>query len=1684
MKFYCQKTSMVAISMSSRETSELVLSTNSNQEKQGPNQKSKRVSLLFLTLLLCSLAPKLAYGQGTFTSTANGNWSSTLIWTISGTDYNNNGYPDGQDNAVINNNVSIDVPSLSVNGLTINSNVLTLGVGNLTANSLSITDGATIDASSTGFLLTVGGLTINSGAAGAKSTIGASNCPAFAINGTTNIYGYLSWAPVPSGAQTFNGTVNLNSGGTFDNSSGVTINLNGNVTNNGSWLAPASNTGGLYHVTNAGSYTYSGSTAIRMVELSIDVAATVTNQGSLYLSNASGVGLNVIAGGSFINGNGGYLNLSSAGACIANAGTVNFSTATNEVDYSCSNGSNQTIFATTYSKLTVSGAGNKTLANATIVNTTFSTSSTAILDDGGFKLSGTANMNMTGTSQIRFRYATSNPTLPLFSGGSYSFASGTTIELTGAAAQTLASSGTFPYQNVQLDGSNVVSMANVSSIAGNLTVVGSASFNNNPVLIVGGTTTYSSNGSTTLLNNLTTGSFVMTSNSGVFSYSGKTLTINGNNGQWYKPGTGTLTHGTAVFTTGTGQTIGGTNISFLNLNINNANDVTLTSSITVNTALTLTAGRIITGSNTLTCNGSVSRTSGFVEGYLQKPGPISTINFEVGTGTVYSPLQLTVSTFSATYITVSVTATNDPNISFSIIDPTKSVNRYWTVIPVGGSPVIKPKFTYSASDYSASANYANFNYSYFNQTTFAWTNVVPSTTPPNTPPYASATLLDDSSSPGFNLTSTYRFQIGEVLFTPTDIYYTRLRGSLNWSSSSTWINNRSGTITYTAGSTAVSGSSTKFTKELSVNDYIMDQLAPGTVIGQVASIASDVSLTLVSNATASGTGINYGRQKVPNGGRTDIVHIGNGNISSPSSTTAVTLDQDATVYSLDFARNGQGVTLTHNTGTKMTIYSSVTVGVSTSGTAGKVSSWSINDGVASVGGTITLGSGSAGVSHFAKIVLTNGSLSVNGNISFSMTSATTSDQSQVLDLGTSGTLNLGGNFVFSASSLASLLPSSPTNSTINFNGFIAQNLNYPSSNTTTSSWVYPNIVCNNASTSGVILNKTWGPTTGSSAYGFNGNLRVQSGILDLSGYTITGQAGKSFQIDPGATLKITNNGTTDSSFPSGFSTYNLGTTSPFGNVYYNVSNSFTLPSSVTFGNLTQSSSGAGSFADGSNTVAGSLTSNGVGGIAGPGTGGTLSVGGDFTISSVSAVDATNLSSVTIGGSWFDDGVYASNTETLTFAGKNYAGGASLQPIKIAGASPEVFYNLNINSLNSTDIVQLQKDNVQVSNILSLTNGGLDLNGHNISVTNNSTAAITRSGSSYIKSETTSYPYSNIQWTLGGTTGSYIFPFGRSSTEYIPFTFQVTSSSSADGVLSVGTYHTAADNTPYPQGVTNMNGPSGTDISKTNVVDRFWIITPSSFNSYPTAKVTFTATPAEITNSSGSSLLNLLAQRWSPGNTWDKPLTQTSLAYGSTVPNVSNFSPWTLTGDGVILPIEVSDFKAYLLENKTVQLHWETKSEVNNNYFILEKSTNGKDFIDFLRIDGSGTTNVSHAYSVIDQEPFSGLSYYRLKQVDFDGQFKNAGNTVSVFVDSRNLSVFPNPVKRGEKLTIQLPANSFDQVLTITDSFGKELLNTEKQTQNAETSIDILTLESFSEGIYFIILKYEGGIIKAKFLVTK
>lgn len=176
-----------------------------------------------------------------------------------------------------------------------------------------------------------------------------------------------------------------------------------------------------------------------------------------------------------------------------------------------------------------------------------------------------------------------------------------------------------------------------------------------------------------------------------------------------------------------------------------------------------------------------------------------------------------------------------------------------------------------------------------------------------------------------------------------------------------------------------------------------------------------------------------------------------------------------------------------------------------------------------------------------------------------------------------------------------------------------------------------------------------------------------------------------------------------------------------------------------------------------------------------------------------------------------------------------------------------------------------------------------------------------------------------------------------------------------------------------------------------------------------------------------------------------------------------------------LPIELLSFNANYHDEK-VNLNWSTSTEINNEHFIIERSSDATNFESTGKLKGKGASNIKTNYQFIDQAPSKGVNYYRLQQVDFNGESKYS-NIISLNNTKRvNLDVFPNPSINGIFEIHSDYSSSDSNFLEIFDYSGKKLF--EKRINGVSETLDLST---YNRGIY--VLKYNlNGLLVCKKLI--
>lgn len=241
-------------------------------------------------------------------------------------------------------------------------------------------------------------------------------------------------------------------------------------------------------------------------------------------------------------------------------------------------------------------------------------------------------------------------------------------------------------------------------------------------------------------------------------------------------------------------------------------------------------------------------------------------------------------------------------------------------------------------------------------------------------------------------------------------------------------------------------------------------------------------------------------------------------------------------------------------------------------------------------------------------------------------------------------------------------------------------------------------------------------------------------------------------------------------------------------------------------------------------------------------------------------------------------------------------------------------------------------------------------------------------------------------------------------------------------------------------------PNTTDVDGTTIkrrLSRVWRVAETGNVGNFTIEFDLSAVPGAKTQAA----LRLLIDRDGDGFTDNDrtPLSGTLAGNIFTVNvaegNINNgdyFTIGTTNASTTPLPIELADFNV-IYENPVVVASWQTASELDNDFFTLERAGDDLSFEELGTKPGAGTSKIPHNYSMIDSSPYEGRSYYRLKQTDFDGTISYS-DTKHMFIEEteKKLMIYPNP-NDGKNIKVSWGSSQFNlNHLEVINQQGKSI----------------------------------------------
>ncbi|MBN8697821.1 MAG: T9SS type A sorting domain-containing protein [Bacteroidetes bacterium] len=480
---------------------------------------------------------------------------------------------------------------------------------------------------------------------------------------------------------------------------------------------------------------------------------------------------------------------------------------------------------------------------------------------------------------------------------------------------------------------------------------------------------------------------------------------------------------------------------------------------------------------------------------------------------------------------------------------------------------------------------------------------------------------------------------------------------------------------------------------------------------------------------------------------------------------------------------------------------------------------------------------------------------------------------------------------------------------------------------------------------------------------------------------------------------------------------------------------------------------------GTQTVSGNLTgTNKFANFTVTKTAGTVSllnnieVGGNLTTSNSTSIINTNGVDITLGGHFLNSNGTTtftginSSTSTFTFNGTT----AQNYDPTVTGGTNVTLNNVVLNNTRSGygDVTLL--DNMLIGSssstgTLTLTDGDILTNAFMVQV-NNTTASCVTTGN------TTSFVNGNLRRYLT-SSGSYDWPVGVTVKGY----------QRANTNFSTNTIgYIDAKFTVWP-GAYPVQGGSECSMTYNQPAEDvgYWTLTANS----GTGTYDMTLYPLGAGNTTGMAGWTIIKDPLISSNTWS--LNGTCAASTATVVRrngMSGFSVFGVAQSLTPLPIELLSFTGKNLGKRNL-LEWATATEINNDYFTLERSSDGSNFENIAIVDGAGNSLSTINYNKYDETPFYGITYYRLKQTDYNGEYsfsqiialENGLNDVELS------NVHPNPTSNDINFDLYSPIAGTIKV-QVMDYTGRVVIEETMVISNGTTRLNA-KMRELAKGIY-------------------
>lgn len=438
---------------------------------------------------------------------------------------------------------------------------------------------------------------------------------------------------------------------------------------------------------------------------------------------------------------------------------------------------------------------------------------------------------------------------------------------------------------------------------------------------------------------------------------------------------------------------------------------------------------------------------------------------------------------------------------------------------------------------------------------------------------------------------------------------------------------------------------------------------------------------------------------------------------------------------------------------------------------------------------------------------------------------------------------------------------------------------------------------------------------------------------------------------------------------------------------------------------------------------------------------------------------------------------------ITFGSGGAAGittlsGGNAQTINLTSGTYPIFAQLVTNKTAGTSATLNTR--INISGSLTMTSGMINTTSANILNMNNGATTTVGNSSSYINGPM------NYDMAVNGAR-TLNFPIGKTA-DWRPVTLALTHNANTSYTYKAEVFNAAASTLGWalPATVDTVSGVHYWDIdrsvtggaaaSSTNLSGNQVITLYFDVNDYVYQGSTLTickntnAAPTTWFDIGGSSSLG----NFSTPQAGSVTSTSSPTAFTS----FSRFTLGSRLAGWNSLPVDFLYFKAKPAGSK-VALNWATASETNNDRFEIERSQDGASFqyLGSVKAHGNGSSVVTQLYDAIDELPYGGTSYYRLKQVDRNGAFKYSGIAQVDFTKRSYVNVYPNPAT--SLVILDASEDYLNASVKIVNMLGVEMSSIALSSYTS--TLDISSLPS---GLYYVIIDNGFSVNKIKLTVQK